>query len=101
MKRLTIFALAALSAFSLVAQNRKVTLDDVITGKFYGSGIGSITPMADGESFLQAQDDCILKYSFKTGEVTDTVLNLRTARGERLFTLGRFILSPTVDIFLI
>ena len=101
MKKLTIFALTALTVLSLNAQNRKLTLDNVVSGTFYGTSVGNITPMADGESFLQAQGDCILKYSFKTGEVTDTVLNLSTARGERLFSLGRFILSPTEDIILL
>ena len=101
MKKLTIFALTALTVLSLNAQNRKLTLDNVVSGTFYGTSVGNITPMADGESFLQAEGDCILKYSFKTGEVTDTVLNLRTARGERLFSLGRFILSPTEDIILL
>ena len=101
MKKLTILALTALTVLSLNAQNRKLTLDNVVSGTFYGTSVGNITPMADGESFLQAQGDCILKYSFKTGEVTDTVLNLRTARGERLFSLGKFILSPTEDIILL
>ena len=101
MKRFTILAVTVLTALSLSAQNRKITLDDVISGKFSASGAPAITPLADGEHYLQAQDDCILKYSFKTGAVTDTVLNLRTARGEKLYTLGRFILSPTEDIILL
>ena len=101
MKKLTILAVSVLTALSLTAQNKKLTLDNVIAGTFSATGIGAITPMADGEHFLQAQDNCILKYSFKTGEVTDTVLNLSTARGERLFSLGRFILSPTEDIILL
>ena len=92
MKKITVLFVALLTALSLNAQNKKITLDSVISGSFSGSGLGAITPMADGEHFLQAQDDCILKYSFKTGEVTDTVLNIRTARGKRLFSLGRFIL---------
>ena len=101
MKRFNIFVVAVLTALSLTAQNKKITLDDVIGGKFYGNGAPAITPMADGEHYLQAEGNCILKYSFKTGAVTDTVLNLRTARGEKLYTLGRFILSPTEDIILL
>jgi dipeptidyl-peptidase-4 len=101
MKKFTILAVTVLTALSLSAQNRKITLDDVISGKFSGNSAPAITPLADGEHYLQAQDDCILKYSFKTGAVTDTVLNLRTARGEKLYTLGRFILSPTEDIILL
>ena len=101
MKKLTILAVSVLTALSLTAQNKKLTLDNVIAGKFSATGIGAITPMADGEHFLQAQDNRILKYSFKTGEVTDTILNLSTARGERLFSFDRFILSPTEDIILL
>lgn len=101
MKRLIILVAAVTAAFSLGAQNKKLTLDNVISGSFYGISSGNITPMADGEHFLQAQGNCILKYSFKTGAVTDTVLNLGTARGEKLRTLGNFILSPTEDIILL
>lgn len=101
MKRLIILVAAVTAAFSLGAQNKKLTLDNVISGSFYGTSSGNITPMADGEHYLQAQGNCILKYSFKTGAVTDTVLNLSTARGEKLRTLGNFILSPTEDIILL
>lgn len=101
MKRIAILAAAVISAFSLTAQNNDLTLDDIISGTFYGNTLGSITPMADGEHYLKADDNCILKYSFKTGAVTDTILDLSTARGERLPYLGRFILSPTEDIILL
>ena len=101
MKKFAIFAAAVISAFSLTAQNNDLTLDDIISGTFYGNTLGSITPMADGEHYLKADDNCILKYSFKTGAVTDTILNLSTVRGERLPYLGRFILSPTEDIILL
>ena len=101
MKKLFLILSTALIAVSMSAQNKKLTLNDVINGTFTGHSIGNITPMADGEHFLQAQDNCILQYSFKTGEVTDTVLNLSTARGERLFSFDRFILSPTEDIILL
>lgn len=101
MKRIAILTAAVISAFSLTAQNNDLTLDDIISGTFYGNTLGSITPMADGEHYLKADDNCILKYSFKTGAVTDTILDLSTARGERLPYLGRFILSPTEDIILL
>ena len=101
MKKFTILAAAVLTTLSLTAQNRKISIDDVVSGRFYAENPTAITPMADGEHYLQAQDNCILKYSFKTGAVTDTVLNLRTARGERLTSLEGFILSPTEDIILL
>ena len=46
MKKLTIFALTALTVLSLNAQNRKLTLDNVVSGTFYGTSVGNITPMA-------------------------------------------------------
>ena len=101
MKRIIILVAAVAATISVAAQNRKLTLDDVIGGSFYGNSAPSITPMADGESYLAADGDCILKYSFKTGAVTDTILNLRTVKGDKPFALGRFILSPTEDVILL
>ena len=77
MKKFTIFAVTVITALSLAAQNRELTLDDVIGGTFYGSGAPSITPMADGEHYLASKGNYILQYSFKTGAVTDTTC-LRT-----------------------
>ena len=94
MKRIIILVAAFAAIIPVAAQNRKLTLDDVIGGSFYGNTAPSITPMADGESYLAADGDCILKYSFKNGAVTDTILNLRTVKGDKPFALGRFILSP-------
>ena len=62
MKRSIVLVAAVTAVFSLGAQNKKLTLDNIISGSFYGSSVGNITPMADGESLLQAQGDCILKY---------------------------------------
>lgn len=101
MKKITILAVTALTALSLTAQNKKLNLDAVISGTFYGNNPTDITPMADGEHYLQAKERCILKYSFKTGQVTDTILNLSDVRGERLPYLGNFILSPTEDVILL
>ncbi len=101
MKRIIILVAAFAAIIPVAAQNRKLTLDDVIGGSFYGNSAPSITPMADGESYLAADGDCILKYSFKTGAVTDTILNLRTVKGDKPFALGRFILSPTEDVILL
>jgi len=101
MKKFTIFAVTVITALSLAAQNRELTLDDVIGGTFYGSGAPSITPMADGEHYLASKGNYILQYSFKTGAVTDTLLNLSTVKGDKPRVLGRFILSPTEDVILL
>lgn len=89
------------AVLSLSAQNRKLTIDNVIGGTVYANNPTSITPMADGEHFLQSHDNCILKYSYKTGAVTDTILNLNNVLGVRLNSFDGYILSPTEDIILL
>ena len=101
MKRIIILIAAMTAVLSLSAQNRKITLDNVIGGTFSANTPSSITPLADGEHYLQAKDNCILKYSFKTGEITETVLDLNNVRGERIHSFDDFILSPTEDIILL
>ena len=101
MKKILLILSSAFITLSMSAQNKKLTLDDVIGGTFSGSGAPAITPMADGESYLAADGNCILQYSFKTGAVTDTILNLSTVKGDKPFMLGRFILSPTEDVILL
>ncbi len=102
MKRFTILAVAVLSALSLSAQNKQLTLSTVMDGTFYATGASSVTPMADGEHYLTSQDGrLILQHSFKTGQVTDTILNLNNVRGERLPAFDGYILSPTEDIILL
>ena len=71
-------------------------------GTFYATGASSVTPMADGEHYLTSQDGrLILQHSFKSGQVTDTILNLNNVRGERLPAFDGYILSPTEDIILL
>ena len=102
MRRIFLMAAAALMSISLSAQQKELTLDNVMDGTFYAKGAGSITPLSDGQHYLTSQNGTlILKKSFKTGAVTDTILDLSTARGNRLFSFDGFILSPTEDIILL
>lgn len=102
MKKILLIALTALLSVSVSAQNKKITLSTVLDGTFSASGASSVTPMADGEHYLSSQNgQLILQYSFKTGQVTDTILNLNSVRGEQLPAFDSFILSPTEDIILL
>lgn len=80
---------------------RQLQLDDVISGEFTPSGIEPIAPMADGEHYLQINGRQILKYSFKTGQVVETVLDLNTAKGADIETLSGFILAPNEETILL
>ena len=77
MRRIFFIATAALMSISLSAQQKELTLASVMDGTFYAKSAGSITPLSDGEHYLTSQNGkLILKKSFKTGEVTDTILDL-------------------------
>ena len=80
---------------------RQLQLDDVISGEFTPSGIEPITPMADGEHYLQASGSRILKYSFKTGQAVETVLDLGTAKGADIDKFTGFILAPGEETILL
>ena len=103
MKKILFVVLSLIfSLSSLSAQNRLLSLSTVMDGTFYAKGASSVTPMADGEHYLTSEEGrFILKHSFKTGQVTDTLLNLNTVLGERLSGFDGFILSPTEDLILL
>ena len=102
MKKISLIVSSVLISVIASAQNKQLTLSNVMDGTFYATGASSVTPMADGEHYLTSEDGrLILKHSFKTGQVTDTILNLSTARGEHLAAFESFILSPTEDIILL
>ena len=102
MKKIFLIVSSVLISAFASAQNKQLTLSNVMDGTFYATGATSVTPMADGEHYLTSEDGrLILQHSFKTGQVTDTILNLSTARGERLPAFEGYILSPTEDIILL
>lgn len=104
-KKITVIAslLASLMPSLSVAQQPTIKLDQIISGSFSQRGMSGLTPMADGEHYLQIDRSgrCILKGSFKTGVANDTIFNLSTARGEKINGFDGFILSPTEDRLLI
>ena len=90
------FALAMLffATFSVFAQN--ISLEDVVNYRYMPRRISGLRPMADGESYSKISDDGkkILRCSYKTGEVTETLLDLTTARGQKLNSFSNYIISP-------
>ncbi|MBQ1664789.1 MAG: DPP IV N-terminal domain-containing protein, partial [Bacteroidaceae bacterium] len=90
------FALAMLffATFSVFAQN--ISLEDVVNYRYMPRRISGLRPMADGESYSKISDDGkkILRCSYKTGEVTETLLDLTTARGKKLDRFSNYIISP-------
>ena len=94
MKKFFALALFAIATISLFAQN--ISLDDVVYYRYMPRRISGLRPMADGESYSKISDDGtkILRCSYKTGEVTETLLDLTTARGKKLTRFSSYIISP-------
>ena len=78
------------------AAGRDLQLKEVVNGTFSPKGFSSIHPMNDGEHFAKMSSDrtMVLCHSFKTGEVTDTIFNIKTARGCNFRRIDGFIFSP-------
>lgn len=101
MRKLFLLLATICISFNVMVAQKPLQLSDIVSGKFSSYGIGAITPMADGEHYLQASDRLILKYSFKTGNVVDTVLDLNTAKGASITRFDSFILSPNEETILL
>jgi len=94
MKKFFALAMFAFATISLFAQN--ISLDDVVYYRYMPRRISGLRPMADGESYSRISDDGtkILRCSYKTGEVTETLFDLATARGKKLTSFSDYIISP-------
>ena len=93
MKRIESIFLLFLLAVAPVWAGDNLSLQDITRGVFRAQGIAAIQPAQDGESYLQISDDGqrIEQYSFKTGELTGTLLDLATARGAKLEGIDGYI----------
>lgn len=73
-----------------------LNLRDIVNGYYTSEKLSKITPTLDGEHYtkMSADKKCILRYSFKTGELVDTVFNTQTARECNFKTFDGYIVSP-------
>ena len=101
MKRSIILLLSLLIGISLFAEN--LTVDNLVNGTYSPRSLGRVTPLADGEHYAQTSPDAdaILRYSFRTGEVVDTLFSVTTCRGCTFKRFDGYILSPAEDRILI
>lgn len=101
MKRIFSLMLAALVALPLLAEG-KFTLSGAMNA-FWAQRYSAIEPMADGEHFarLGGGGKLILKCSFKSGEVVDTIFNAATARGFGNKYINGYQFSPDESLILV
>lgn len=95
------FFFVAMTFIWLLAANAQINIDDVVRNGFGGTGIGSMTPLSDGEHYLTMDERSIVRRSFKSEQDIDTVFNIATTRGQRLTRIDGYTLSPTEDRILI
>ncbi|MCC8147010.1 MAG: S9 family peptidase [Bacteroidales bacterium] len=88
MKRTTLILLVLLGLLPVHAQNghNPLSLKDIVEGKFSARGIRMMRSLPDGEHYTALSNDnkAILKYSYKTGELTDTLFHVDKARETKL-----------------
>ena len=71
----TTIAAILLTAGTLTAQLKEVTLNEYLYGYYSARTVHGIVSMKDGESYTTLTGNKVIKYSYKTGEVIDTVIN--------------------------
>ena len=93
-RRILFVATLWMVAMAMFAQ--QITLNDVANYKYSPKSVREVTPLADGESYACVSEDSkrIERCSFKTGEVTETLFDVETARGGGVRLVVGYIMSP-------
>ncbi len=95
----TLLALATiiLSLMPAFAQNGAFDMKDFISGGYAAQGIQGVIPIpGDGEHYSQmnSQRTQVIKYSYKTGEMTEVLFDVATARDCTFSSFDSYIFSP-------
>ena len=70
-------------------------LTDITDGKYKAKTIANLQSMKDGENYtILINNELIVKYNYKTGNVVDTVLNLGKLKKSPLSTIKGYNFSP-------
>ena len=96
MKRLKTFILLLSLAANSIYAGDLLNLNDITRGTFRPQTMGEIEKCSDGENFIQISPDAqrIEMYSFKTGALTQTLIDLKTVRGDKVNRIDGYIMSP-------
>lgn len=94
MKKIFLPALLSLILTAVSAQS--YTLEEIVGGKFTPHGISPMESSADGLHYYQANkgQTAVLKFSYATGNVVDTLFSAQTARDCKFDTFDGFLVSP-------
>ena len=70
-------------------------LTDINDGLFKPEPLSEMTPLADGERYAQMDGNNVFAYSYKTGQLTDTLFEYAAAKGHKPAEIDGFLLSPS------
>lgn len=92
-------ALLLLLGMTVFSAAGAIDLKTVANYGFYPRSLGGVKPLADGEHYAQvnAERNAILRYSFRTGQVVDTLFTTTNCRGCDFSHFDGYILSPQED----
>lgn len=103
MKRFTI-SLIVFCACALSLTAETLSLEALTRGQYAARTVAGVRPLADGEHYSQISADArqIVAYSFRTGEQTEVLFDVATARGDvRLNRIDGYVMSPDEKTILI
>lgn len=96
MKKIFLFVFTmALTAFAPKAE-AEITLQGIASGNYFPKSMRAFRSSPDGESYMQISEDGkkLLSYSFKNGARNGVVIDLSTARGDKVESIDGYIISP-------
>ncbi len=99
MKKTVLVLCSLICLFTAEAQTGKnpLVLKDIVEQKYAPRGIAEMRSMPDGEHYTMLSPDrqAILKYAYKTGQVTDTLFHVKKVRETHLDAIEGYIISNT------
>lgn len=97
MKRNVFVLMLCIMCINVFSQNNaKISLNEIVEGKFSGQSLSDITPMANPEFYTMISNDHkrVVKYSFTTGKEVETIFDVDKARNCSFKSFDGYILSP-------
>ena len=81
----------------------EITIRKMTNGEYSAHGVGGMRSMNDGDHYMMigGGGTCLVRYAFKTGEVVDTLFDVKSARGCDFKRFDGYIMSPAEDRILI
>ena len=84
------------------ANAEQLTLDDIAHGAFIAKGVQGVRPLMDGERYARMDGKQITAHSFRTGEQTDVLFDVKNTKGDiTIDAFSDYIMSPDEKTILI